>query len=236
MSSEWIEVKNKKKIRHKQPIILTKNNLIDDKAHKKILCNNILMYGKCCYTNKCLYAHNLTEQTLEPIRKIAYDIIINNKQITREHNDNKALIDTFLTLSKTCFECEHNKCPGGYNCKYGAITKKYTVCYNNLISGICTYNNCIFTHLTKQGLVSINPLPKRYDDIHIINDELSNIPIEIVQSIPQAKMLNSEYFMDNENMCLSDSDESTEETSINKDIETLVLNSTIDLCNRSIFE
>jgi hypothetical protein len=37
-------------------------------------------------------------------------------------------------------------------------------------------------------------------------------------------------------MYLSDSDESTEETSINKDIEIYVLNSTIDLCNRSIFE
>src|ERR1700722_17114726 len=56
----------------------------DDENMKKILCNNMLIRGKCNYGNKCLYAHNIYEQNVDPIRKKAYDIIMNNKMIDDE--------------------------------------------------------------------------------------------------------------------------------------------------------
>lgn len=88
-NSNWITVKNKKPIKNKntQNIIYDKdifnkeNELLQT---KKILCNNMIMRGKCNYGNKCNYAHNIEEQNVDMNRKKAYDIIMDNKAITSQ--------------------------------------------------------------------------------------------------------------------------------------------------------
>jgi hypothetical protein len=234
---EWIEVKNKKKPKVKYTNKVYESQ--EDKSHKKILCNNVLGCGTCGYGNKCLYAHSLREQIMETNRRQAYNIIKNKITITDSMNKDKKIIDTFICLSKTCYDCENNKCPGGYNCKYGAIEKKYTICYNDLMYGRCNHNNCNYVHLTKQGLKPIIPSPKKYEDIYTLNMvNIENPEIseqeEIKQNIPQANLLNGEYFI---NILHNDSDSDSEsDIKMANDIKDVIYNSMIDLCERSIFD
>jgi hypothetical protein len=122
---------------------------------KKLLCNNFLEYGKCNYGNKCLYSHSLDEQKVDIIREKAYKILneflennnIDNKIIT-EINENKELHKSLLQLTKVCNDCVLGKCPGGYNCKHGAINEKYQICYNDLTSE-CSNLMCTMIHLSK---------------------------------------------------------------------------------------
>ena len=116
--------------------LLTKqtNDIQNSNNLKKLLCNNYLEYGKCNYGNKCLYSHSLNEQKIDLIRKKAYNILNEyleynniNKTVTNEINDNKELQRSLLQLTKTCNNCLAGKCPGGYNCKYGAINEHYDI-------------------------------------------------------------------------------------------------------------
>jgi len=130
---------------------------MNKKKLKKILCYNILNNKKCNYGNKCLYAHGLAEQKIEPLRHKVYTIIKNTDNLNNINliNDNN-LFDTILQLTKVCTMCNKNICSGGYNCKNGAISNKYKICYDDLIFGNCKRVTCGSVHLTKKGLIPYN--------------------------------------------------------------------------------
>jgi len=122
--------------------------------HNKILCINILQNNKCSYGKKCVYAHSLETQTLSPYRKMAYDIINsqNNLKCVNLIDDNE-LLENLIKLTKVCMTCNNKRCPGGYNCRHGAIDFKHKICYDDLIYGDCKRKECKSIHLTTRGLI-----------------------------------------------------------------------------------
>ncbi len=122
---------------------------------KKILCYNIISGKKCNYGNKCLYAHNLSEQNIEPLRITAYDILKDNTIDLSDINliENNKLYETLCQLTKVCTSCEKKMCSGGYNCRNGAINRELKICYDDLVYGNCKYIKCNYIHLTTRGLV-----------------------------------------------------------------------------------
>ena len=154
-------------------------------TYKKILCNNIITNKKCCYKNKCLYAHSLEEQKLEPIRKKAYNLIKNNIYISNaELKKNKELYNVFIIFTNLCIKCSKQMCPGGYNCKYGVVDNKYKICSSNLYTGTCLNTKCKCIHIVKSDIdnLEINLMTNinfsNYDentsDSDHQNDSLSN--------------------------------------------------------------
>ncbi len=166
------------------------------KNKKKLLCNNVITTGSCCYENKCMYAHSLSEQQIDSNRKLAYDILFSTSDLSNiNFKENVALYRSLRDLTKIC-DKEH--CTGGYNCKHGVCgNKKYCVCVKDLDYGDCINQNCEFIHLTLRGLEPfysgyaikqdkhipgtlltadfINRLPKNDEDIM---DELSDISVD----------------------------------------------------------
>lgn len=140
--NNWIYVSNKKSYNHDH----------HDGNQKKLLCNNILKHNKCVYGDKCMYAHNLNEQNIEHYKKIAYDILIDKKTYDYDLSKNDKLATVFLQLTKLCPDCISNKCSGGYNCKYGAVSEKYLVCKDDVLYGNCMTKNCGKCHVTKFGV------------------------------------------------------------------------------------
>jgi len=120
---------------------------------KKILCYNMLNSGKCKYGNECMYAHTLKEQKINPLRHKVYTIIktVDDLSNIDIYNDTK-LYNSLLQLTHVCQLCLAQKCPGGYNCKNGAINLKYKICHDDLVYGTCT-KKCDSVHLTKKGIV-----------------------------------------------------------------------------------
>lgn len=124
---------------------------------KKILCYNMLNKKKCNYGNKCMYAHSLTEQKIEPLRHKIYSIIkyntdLSNIDLNVDHN----LYENFLQLTRVCSLCSKGQCPGGYNCRNGAINYKLRICYDDLVYGQCRRISCHSVHLTEKGLKPYN--------------------------------------------------------------------------------
>lgn len=120
--------------------------------HKKMLCTNMTINGKCDYGTKCLYAHSLSEQNVEPARKKVLDILVMDDL---SHIDLAVERDVYRNLSiltKMCDDCYRRKCTGGYNCKYGSCEPKILVCYDDLNYGNCTNPSCNYIHLTERGL------------------------------------------------------------------------------------
>lgn len=149
---------------------------------KKMLCINIIKNGSCPYGYRCLYAHNLNEQSIDPLKKKAYDVI---KSFDDHDQHNKNIIDlsedddlakTFLIYTKVCTECKNKKCTGGYNCKFGAISNEYQLCYNDLMYGSCNNFDCKKKHITKRGILPIMK-QKKLQDIkkNIENNLLINL-------------------------------------------------------------
>lgn len=121
---------------------------------KKILCCNILSGVVCNYGQKCLYAHSLSEQKIEPIRHKAYTIIKSKNDLsTIDLISDEKLFNTLLQLTKVCTLCNKNVCPGGYNCRHGAINYKNRICYDDFMYGNCKKYNCVSIHLTERGLI-----------------------------------------------------------------------------------
>jgi hypothetical protein len=121
---------------------------------KKVICYNMLNNKKCNYGNKCMYAHSLNEQKIIPLRHKAYTIIksvdnLNNINLVLDHK----LYEMLLQLTKICAACSKDLCPGGYNCRYGAVNSKCRVCYEDLVYGNCKKHLCPSIHLTERGLV-----------------------------------------------------------------------------------
>lgn len=122
---------------------------------KKILCYNIISGKKCNYNNKCLYAHSLSEQNIDPIRAIVYNILEDDTKNLSDINlvENNKLYETFCQLTKVCTSCEKKMCSGGYNCRNGVISRDLKICYDDLVYGNCKYTKCNYIHLTIRGLV-----------------------------------------------------------------------------------
>lgn len=128
-----------------------KITLKEVKNKKKLLCNNVITSGSCCYGSKCMYAHSLEEQQIDISRKPAYDILFSSSDLSHiNFHENVNLYRSLRDLTKLC-DREH--CTGGYNCKHGACgNKKYHVCIKDLEYGDCTNQNCECVHLTNRGL------------------------------------------------------------------------------------
>jgi hypothetical protein len=123
------------------------------KNHKKILCHNMITHGTCGYGSKCLYAHSLDDQNVDINRKKAYDLLNQTDLSHIDLHKNHSIYRMLLNLTQICESCEKNKCTGGYNCKFGACSKKYIVCAKDLNYGTCDYNsNCENIHLSLKGL------------------------------------------------------------------------------------
>jgi hypothetical protein len=122
---------------------------------KRVLCYSYVTRGECPYGSKCVYAHSIKEQNIDPLRKKVYDILNNNNPLNDiDFVHDNDLYKTFLQLTRTCYGCENNTCVGGYNCKKGAINLEHTICYDDLYSGECQYGDtCDKIHLTKRRLV-----------------------------------------------------------------------------------
>jgi hypothetical protein len=143
---------------------------IDNKQReniKKLLCYNIVNNSKCVYKGKCMFAHTLSEQKKDPIREIIYDMIYHMDDLSEiDIYDDKVLFDDLTIYTKECKNCINKKCPGGYNCKFGACCKEIKICYNDMMYGRC-YNStkdeknnhiiikrCIHgVHLTEKNLI-----------------------------------------------------------------------------------
>ena len=138
---------------------------------KKLLCYNIVNNNDCIYKNKCMFAHELKEQKKDILRDYIYKIILVYDDLCNINIfENKNLMNELLIYTKECKNCINNKCPGGYNCKFGACTKELKICYNDLLYGKCfyslkseinkygkTYKKCINgIHLTEKNLVPYN--------------------------------------------------------------------------------
>lgn len=124
----------------------------DDTNYKKTLCKNINNIGKCIYSNKCLFAHNLEEQHVDHIRLVAYNMIKKNDDLSHiDLSKNKHLYNQLNTLTKLCQHCEEKTCTGGYNCKHGACDKIYVICQTDLNKGTCE-GKCGKIHLTDKKL------------------------------------------------------------------------------------
>jgi hypothetical protein len=109
--------------------------------------------NKCIYNNKCLFAHNLDEQTIDHTRILAYNIIKKNEDCTKiDLTKNTELYEQLLSLSKLCELCAEGSCTGGYNCKHGACNVSFIVCKDDLYRGICTVP-CTKQHLSTKGLI-----------------------------------------------------------------------------------
>jgi hypothetical protein len=155
---------------------------------KKLLCYNIVNNSKCVYKGKCMFAHNLSEQKKECYREYIYQMINSQDDLSNiDIYEDKILFDELNILTKECKNCVNKKCPGGYNCKFGACTKDFKICYNDLMHGKC-YNSltldeigtkrCIHgVHLTEKNLISYYqrvPLDLYSNDFNIFPSEYIN--------------------------------------------------------------
>jgi hypothetical protein len=122
---------------------------------KKILCHNILTYKECRYGDKCMYAHNLNEQNIDKNRQHVYDVLEKTDMSDINLQIDKKLYNSLLELTKLCEHCAKNSCGGGYNCKFGACSKKFHICSKDLNFGNCI-GKCSCVHLTDRGLTPYN--------------------------------------------------------------------------------
>lgn len=121
---------------------------------KTILCVNMLHNNHCNYGNKCMYAHSLKEQKINSIRYKAYSFIKTDMDLSNlDLIDNHKLYETLLQLTVVCSLCNKCLCPGGYNCRNGAVNNNTKICYDDMVYGNCRKNNCQSVHLTKKGLI-----------------------------------------------------------------------------------
>ena len=188
--------------------------------YKKILCKNININGRCIYNNKCLYAHTLEEQNIEPIRAIAYSMIKKKNDLSHiDLSKDKHLYNHLHSLSKVCQHCNEGSCTGGYNCKHGACDKIYVVCQTDLNKGTCE-GACGKLHLTSKGLMPYG--------VSIVKNLKTKI------TIPKATVINEDFFKK-----LSQNIAKTDSESVQKSVMRFVRkesdddNSEIDMNNHT---
>ncbi len=131
---------------------------MSDGNFKKLLCYNTIKNLPCSYNSKCLFAHNLDEQYKDPYRQFVYKMAIEFSDLSNINiYENNELLSHLITCTHECINCANEKCSGGYNCKYGCLSK-YKICYNDLMHGRCqnklTDNSCCNGHhLTQKNLI-----------------------------------------------------------------------------------
>lgn len=136
---------------------------------KKIICFNIININKCIYNDKCRYAHSLEEQHIDLHRQETYDLLNLNDLSKINLIKKKYIRENLEILTKICNDCVNNKCPGGYNCKFGACSNKFLICKDDLLYGTCHNENCDKgIHLTKKGLLPID----KQEDIYTIKNKI----------------------------------------------------------------
>ena len=138
-----------------------------DYNFKKLLCYNIVNNNECLYKSKCMFAHNINEQKKETIREYIYDIInvIDDASVIDIYDD-KNLLNELLVYTKECKNCINKKCPGGYNCKFGACLRDLRICYNDLLYGKCF--NCLKEDISMEG----KPIKRCINGIHLTEKKL----------------------------------------------------------------
>jgi len=147
-----------------------------DTNAKRILCFNKINTGICNYGSRCLYAHKLADQKVNPLREKIYNIIRSTTDLSMLDlvNDTE-LYKNMIQMTKVCKSCARKVCPGGYNCKHGAISQNYRICYTDLVYGRCDNENCSYVHLTNKGLVPYT-VQKNHDLTDVMtNDDDSDI-------------------------------------------------------------
>lgn len=165
------------------------NNKIRDNS-KKILCHNMLNKQKCNYGYKCMYAHCLKEQKIEPLRHKIYTLITHTTDLSHiDLINDPVLYDNFIQLTRICSLCNKNQCPGGYNCRNGAINFEYKICYDDLVYGNCKKRaTCQSVHLTDRGLM---PYMKQKNG----NDKK---PIKLnIPTLPDIEVESNDTILDN---------------------------------------
>ncbi len=151
MSKEKSQIKNIFLLNKEDNMYNNDKNLDNS---KRILCYNIINSKVCSYGSKCMYAHSLSEQKIDPIRHKVYTILKNTADLYDLDliNDHK-LFKALLELTKLCSMCIKKICPGGYNCRNGTINVNLRICYEDLMYGCCKRSSCLSVHLTERGLV-----------------------------------------------------------------------------------
>lgn len=154
-----------------------KNNRNKNSCQKKILCQNMIKYKYCSYGDNCVYAHSLSEQNINYHRNIIYKLLSNNESLDKlDLIKDKKLYETLLQLTQVCEGCQNGICLGGYNCKNGAINKKYVICYHDLLNGNCEKkSNCLKIHLTDRGLIPYEKQCQKFLNKNILNLENSKL-------------------------------------------------------------
>ncbi len=149
---EWITVRNKKAKKEGEPVVRREREFFN--SRKKIMCNNIITYGRCTYDTKCTYAHSFDEQNVDSMRRTAYDIVM-HKVNSSDVKITNGIYNVLLQFTKVCEMCAKNKCAGGLNCKFGVFDKRYQVCIDDLRDGLCVNTICNKIHLTNHGYMSL---------------------------------------------------------------------------------
>lgn len=151
-----INMSNKNKYMHVRGSNRQEFKPVNVSNSKRILCFNMLNNNKCDYGNKCMYAHSLNEQKIDPIRHKVYMLIKKNDWSDIEIVNDKKLYEALLSITKTCTLCAKGSCTGGYNCRHGAISDKYRICYEDFMNGNCNRQKCPSIHLTEKKLRPYN--------------------------------------------------------------------------------
>lgn len=148
----------------------TSSSMINKASHKRILCQNILISKKCNYGDKCIYAHSLSEQKIDPLRKKAYDLFNQSDLSMIDLSLDKKMYDSLVQISKLCINCKNMECQGGYNCREGAYSSDYVVCYDDITYGNCRKVDCKKKHFSKNGMQPFRKLKKTFPSRRIFDD------------------------------------------------------------------
>ena len=128
---------------------------------KKLLCYNIVNNFNCLYKYKCMFAHSLDEQKKEDYREYTINMIVKWDNLSVINIvENTELFEDLLLYTKECKACINNKCPGGYNCKFGSCLKELKICYNDLMYGKC-YNLLCTDKINKKCINGIHLTEKK---------------------------------------------------------------------------
>lgn len=155
---------------------------------KKLLCKNILKNGECGYGKNCLYAHGYGDQKIDEVRNRSYKLILGKMDLCEyDLTKNMDVFNDIICLTNVCKKCVKNTCPGGLNCKNGAVSEKYCVCKRDILNSDCDDDECEKIHLTKRNLISYNKMRamnrKLEMDIIGIDDESESFDENFLKTV-----------------------------------------------------
>lgn len=140
-------------------------------SHKTVICNSVIENKKCSYGYRCKFAHSIEEQNCSDELNERIFTMIDNKESFKDFSlTNTKNFASLKKLTKLCLNCINCKCTGGINCKHGSYSKKYYVCYEDLMYGKCLNREvCYKVHLTDYDLTPHNKQVNSFKIIPIIN-------------------------------------------------------------------